>query len=304
MRALRVARRRRSSAPVVDAVLSDNLQTGCASALLEVVRRRGSRDPRRDRRGSRGRRRRRCARRCGAATVAGRVVPVLARVGVSHRGVRAVARRGGGAAAVAARSRGTSLRRRREPLAALGFKVVVRRPRPAHVRARLQRRAREGHDRARVARGAKAARRAAGPAHGRSARGGRRGSRPARSARSSACRSPAARRSAARARRSCSRRSSRRSRWCAWRIEPKTSADRERLASRSARMVAADPSLRLESDAETGQTLLAGMGQLHLDIAVERLATEHGVRGRDRQAAAWRIASTLPRTVRARATAT
>jgi elongation factor G len=60
-------------------------------------------------------------------------------------------------------------------------------------------------------------------------------------------------------------------------VEAKTSADRERLGVALGRMVAADPSLRLESDAETGQTLLAGMGQLHLEIAVERLATEHGV---------------------------
>ena len=60
-------------------------------------------------------------------------------------------------------------------------------------------------------------------------------------------------------------------------VEAKTSADRERLGIALGRMVAADPSLRIESDAETGQTLLAGMGQLHLDIAVERLATEHGV---------------------------
>jgi elongation factor G len=42
-------------------------------------------------------------------------------------------------------------------------------------------------------------------------------------------------------------------------------------------MIAADPSLRIESDGETGQTLLAGMGQLHLEIAIERLALEHGV---------------------------
>ena len=60
-------------------------------------------------------------------------------------------------------------------------------------------------------------------------------------------------------------------------VETKTSSDRERLGIALGRMVAADPSLRIESDAETGQTLLAGMGQLHLDIAVERLATEHGV---------------------------
>jgi elongation factor G len=43
------------------------------------------------------------------------------------------------------------------------------------------------------------------------------------------------------------------------------------------RMVTADPSLHIEADAETGQTLLAGMGQLHLEISVERLATEHRV---------------------------
>jgi elongation factor G len=60
-------------------------------------------------------------------------------------------------------------------------------------------------------------------------------------------------------------------------IEPKTSADRDKLGVALGRMVAADPSLRLESDADTGQTLLAGMGQLHLDIAVERLALEHRV---------------------------
>jgi elongation factor G len=60
-------------------------------------------------------------------------------------------------------------------------------------------------------------------------------------------------------------------------LEPKTSADRERMGVGLGRMVAADPSLRLEHDAETGQTLLAGMGQLHLEIAVERLATEHRV---------------------------
>ena len=60
-------------------------------------------------------------------------------------------------------------------------------------------------------------------------------------------------------------------------IEPVTRDDRERLPLALNRMIAADPSLRVESDGETAQTLLAGMGQLHLDIAVERLAGEHGV---------------------------
>jgi elongation factor G len=60
-------------------------------------------------------------------------------------------------------------------------------------------------------------------------------------------------------------------------VEAKTARDREKLGVALCRMVAADPSLRIESDADTGQTLLCGMGQLHLEIAVERLATEHNV---------------------------
>ena len=60
-------------------------------------------------------------------------------------------------------------------------------------------------------------------------------------------------------------------------IEAKTSHDREKLGVALGRMAASDPSLRLESDPETGQTLLAGMGQLHLEISIERLATEHHV---------------------------
>ncbi|MCX5747270.1 MAG: elongation factor G [Proteobacteria bacterium] len=60
-------------------------------------------------------------------------------------------------------------------------------------------------------------------------------------------------------------------------LEARSSTDRERLGVALGRMTLADPSLRLETDVETGQTLLAGMGQLHLEIAVERLALEHGV---------------------------
>jgi elongation factor G len=60
-------------------------------------------------------------------------------------------------------------------------------------------------------------------------------------------------------------------------VEPKSSTDREKFSLALGRMVAADPSLRLETDPETGQTLLAGMGQLHLDVRAEQLLTEHGV---------------------------
>ncbi|HEY4180888.1 MAG TPA: elongation factor G [Kofleriaceae bacterium] len=80
-------------------------------------------------------------------------------------------------------------------------------------------------------------------------------------------------------------------------VEANASADREKLGVALSRMVAADPSLRLETDAETGQTLLAGMGQLHLEIAVERLDLEHGVVVRTgRPLVAYR--STLRKTVR------
>jgi len=80
-------------------------------------------------------------------------------------------------------------------------------------------------------------------------------------------------------------------------IEANTSADREKLGVALTRMAAADPSLRIESDPETGQTLLAGMGQLHLEIAVERLETEHRVAvSTGRPLVAFR--STLRRTVR------
>jgi len=80
-------------------------------------------------------------------------------------------------------------------------------------------------------------------------------------------------------------------------IEARTAADREKLGVALGRMVAADPSLRIESDAETGQTLLAGMGQLHLEIAAERLETEHRIAvTTGRPLVAYR--STLSRVVR------
>src|SRR6185436_18802061 len=61
-------------------------------------------------------------------------------------------------------------------------------------------------------------------------------------------------------------------------IEAQTSVDRDKLGVALQRMTAADPSLRIETNHDTGETLLAGMGQLHLDVAVERLETEHKVR--------------------------
>jgi elongation factor G len=60
-------------------------------------------------------------------------------------------------------------------------------------------------------------------------------------------------------------------------IEPKTKADQERLASGLAKLVQEDPTFRVNSDPETGQTLIAGMGELHLEILVDRLQREFSV---------------------------
>jgi elongation factor G len=60
-------------------------------------------------------------------------------------------------------------------------------------------------------------------------------------------------------------------------IEPKTKADQEKLGMAIAKLVQEDPTLRISTDHETGQTILAGMGELHLDIIVDRLQREFGV---------------------------
>ncbi len=60
-------------------------------------------------------------------------------------------------------------------------------------------------------------------------------------------------------------------------VEAATSKEDEKLNRALARITRADPSLRLRTDEETGQRRLAGMGQLHLEIAMEKLATEYGV---------------------------
>lgn len=60
-------------------------------------------------------------------------------------------------------------------------------------------------------------------------------------------------------------------------VEPVSRADVDRLDVALARLADADPTLRVSSDAETGQTLLAGSGELHLDVNLERLRTGHGL---------------------------
>jgi len=60
-------------------------------------------------------------------------------------------------------------------------------------------------------------------------------------------------------------------------IEPKTKADQDKLASALYKLSTEDPSFRVTSDQETGQTIIAGMGELHLEIIVDRLTREFKV---------------------------
>ncbi|MBX5483907.1 MAG: elongation factor G [Myxococcaceae bacterium] len=60
-------------------------------------------------------------------------------------------------------------------------------------------------------------------------------------------------------------------------IEPKTTVDQEKLANSLQKLALEDPSFRVRTDAETGQTVIAGMGELHLEIIVDRLLREFKV---------------------------
>jgi elongation factor G len=60
-------------------------------------------------------------------------------------------------------------------------------------------------------------------------------------------------------------------------IEPKTKADQEKLGAALARLAEEDPTFQVESDEETGQTLIHGMGELHLEVIVERMLREFNV---------------------------
>jgi elongation factor G len=60
-------------------------------------------------------------------------------------------------------------------------------------------------------------------------------------------------------------------------IEPRTAADLGRLGDALTKLVREDPTLRVHTDAESGQTILSGMGELHLEIVVDRMEREFGV---------------------------
>ena len=60
-------------------------------------------------------------------------------------------------------------------------------------------------------------------------------------------------------------------------VEPKTKADQEKMANALAKLAEEDPSFRRYTDQETGQTIISGMGELHLDIIVDRMKREYKV---------------------------
>ena len=60
-------------------------------------------------------------------------------------------------------------------------------------------------------------------------------------------------------------------------VEPKTKADQEKMSTALGRLAKEDPSFRVRTDEESGQTIISGMGELHLDILVDRMRREFGV---------------------------
>ncbi len=60
-------------------------------------------------------------------------------------------------------------------------------------------------------------------------------------------------------------------------IEPKTKSDQEKLGNALGKLLQEDPSLRVRTDEETGQTILSGMGELHLEVIIDRMKREYKV---------------------------
>jgi elongation factor G len=60
-------------------------------------------------------------------------------------------------------------------------------------------------------------------------------------------------------------------------VEPKTKADQERMGTALSRLAQEDPSFRVHTDEESSQTIISGMGELHLEIIVDRMRREFGV---------------------------
>jgi elongation factor G len=78
-------------------------------------------------------------------------------------------------------------------------------------------------------------------------------------------------------------------------VEPKTRADQDKMGIALSRLAQEDPSFQVSTDHETGQTIIAGMGELHLDIIVDRMKREFGVEaGVGKPQVAYRETITIP----------
>jgi elongation factor G len=60
-------------------------------------------------------------------------------------------------------------------------------------------------------------------------------------------------------------------------VEPKSKADQEKMGVALSKLAEEDPSFKVKTDGETGQTIISGMGELHLDIIVDRMRREFSV---------------------------
>jgi elongation factor G len=78
-------------------------------------------------------------------------------------------------------------------------------------------------------------------------------------------------------------------------VEPKTRADQDKLGTALSRLAQEDPSFNVSTDHETGQTIIAGMGELHLEIIVDRMKREFGVEANvGKPQVAYRETITMP----------
>ena len=78
-------------------------------------------------------------------------------------------------------------------------------------------------------------------------------------------------------------------------IEPKTRVDQEKMSGALSKMADEDPTLTINYDSEMGQTIMSGMGELHLDIILDRMKREYGVEGNlGKPRVAYREAITAP----------
>src|SRR3712207_8782242 len=78
-------------------------------------------------------------------------------------------------------------------------------------------------------------------------------------------------------------------------IEPKTKADQDKMSIALAKLAEEDPTFRLRTDPETGQTIIGGMGELHLEVIVDRMMREYKVEANvGRPQVAYRESITQP----------